>query len=106
MTIDTSKEAVERLALLHEGIVFAEATGSRQCLVDVDDARFLHVLAADRAAQTARADAAEAEVARLRKVYWQLRSYATHDDKCKLNKAPSFTGPCSCGLSEATKAGE
>ena len=88
--IDTSKEAVERLALLHEGISFAEATGSRQCLVDVDDARFMHDLAAERdkwfegagahhvAAmreaqradqQTARADAAEAREQALLSTY-------------------------------------
>lgn len=74
MTIDTSKEAVERLALLHEGISFAEATGSRQCLVDVDDARFMHSLAAESDAQTARADAAEAEVSRLTAELTALRA--------------------------------
>lgn len=77
MTIDTSKEAVERLALLHEGIVFAEATGARQCLVDVDDARFMHTLAAERDAQTARADAAEAEVAQLQDENARLREAVT-----------------------------
>lgn len=54
----------------------------------------------------ARAEAAEAEVARLREVYWRLRSYATHDDGCKLNKPPRFSGPCSCGLADALKGGE
>lgn len=59
-----------------------------------------------RLAETAhRAQAAEAEVARLRDVYWRLRSYATHDDGCKLNKAPRFSGPCSCGLADALKGG-
>ena len=98
MTIDTSKEAVERHLTLDDNHEAGLIPMSTQIL--------LRALAAERDAHTARADAAEAEVARLRKVYWQLRSYATHDDKCKLNKAPSFTGPCSCGLSEAIKAGE
>lgn len=38
--------------------------------------------------------------------YWRLRSYAFHDDGCKLNKPPRFEGPCSCGLTAAIKAGE
>lgn len=48
-------------------------------------------------ADRARMDA-EAKVARLEASYWKMRSYATHDDGCKLNKPPSFSGPCSCGL--------
>lgn len=56
-------------------------------------------------AMLARAEAAEAEVARLREVYWRLRSYASHDDGCKLNKPPRFSGPCSCGLADAIKGG-
>lgn len=28
---------------------------------------------------------------------WRLRSYATHDDDCKINKPPHFRD-CSCGL--------
>lgn len=39
-------------------------------------------------------------------VYWRLRSYAIHDNDCKLNKPPKFEGPCSCGLSKALKDGE
>ena len=105
MTIDTSKEAVERLASRLAGTPLYEGSGEDSHLGEYG-AETITALASERDAQSARADAAEAEVARLRKVYWQLRSYATHDDKCKLNKAPSFTGPCSCGLSEATKAGE
>ncbi|WWT39561.1 hypothetical protein [Microcystis phage Mae-JY02] len=33
--------------------------------------------------------------------YWRLRSYAVHDNDCKLNKPPRFDGPCSCGLTAA-----
>lgn len=32
------------------------------------------------------------------KAYWRMRSYAVHDNDCKLNKPPHFNGPCSCGL--------
>lgn len=35
------------------------------------------------------------------KAYWRMRSYAVHDDACKLNKPPHFDGPCSCGLTAA-----
>lgn len=35
------------------------------------------------------------------KAYWRMRSYAVHDDNCKLNKPPRFDGPCSCGLTAA-----
>lgn len=35
------------------------------------------------------------------KAYWRMRSYAVHDDACKLNKPPRFDGPCSCGLTAA-----
>ena len=45
------------------------------------------------------------EVERMRGVYWKLRSYAVHDDGCKLNKGPRFIGPCSCGLAETLAAG-
>ena len=35
------------------------------------------------------------------KAYWRMRSYAVHDNDCKLNKPPRFDGPCSCGLTAA-----
>lgn len=35
------------------------------------------------------------------KAYWRMRSYAVHDNDCKLNKPPHFNGPCSCGLTAA-----
>lgn len=35
------------------------------------------------------------------KTYWRMRSYAVHDNDCKLNKPPRFDGPCSCGLTAA-----
>lgn len=35
------------------------------------------------------------------KAYWRMRSYAVHDNDCKLNKPPHFDGPCSCGLTAA-----
>ena len=35
------------------------------------------------------------------KAYWRMRSYAIHDNDCKLNKPPHFNGPCSCGLTAA-----
>ena len=35
----------ERLALLHEGIIFAETIGSAKCQMDTEDARFLYDLA-------------------------------------------------------------
>ena len=50
--------------------------------------------------------ALELRVKALIKAYWRLRSYAVHDDGCKLNKPPRFQGPCSCGLMAAIKAGE
>lgn len=70
------------------------------------DARFIAASRDLVPAMLSRAEAAEAEVARLREVYWRLRSYATHDDGCKLNKPPRFSGPCSCGLADALKGGE
>lgn len=45
-------------------------------------------------------------LARMGKTYWMLRSFATHDDGCKLNKPPRFEGPCSCGLAKALTDGE
>ena len=35
----------ERMALLHEGIIFAETIGSIKCQMDTEDARFLYDLA-------------------------------------------------------------
>ena len=35
----------ERMALLHEGIIFAETIGSAKCQMDTEDARFLYDLA-------------------------------------------------------------
>lgn len=48
----------------------------------------------------------ESEVVMPRHLYWTLRSYAVHDNDCKLNKPPHFDGPCSCGLTAALKNGE
>ena len=48
----------------------------------------------------------ENEVVMPRHLYWTLRSYAAHDNDCKLNKPPHFDGPCSCGLTAALKNGE
>ena len=48
----------------------------------------------------------ESEVVMPRHLYWTLRSYAVHDNDCKLNKPPHFDGPCSCGLTPALKNGE
>ncbi len=72
MTIDTSKEAVERLVeylraepARIEGLsgTYIDETAMRE---DFDDAvEMIKCLTAERDAQTARADAAEAEVARL-----------------------------------------
>ena len=35
----------ERMALLHDGIIFAETIGSAKCQMDTEDARFLYNLA-------------------------------------------------------------
>lgn len=60
---------------------------------------------AERDDLRARLAEAEGRVKALTETYWLLRSYAIHDDKCKLNKPPHFKGPCSCGLSEAIAGG-
>ena len=50
--------------------------------------------------------AARDDIAALVDVYWKLRSYACHDDDCKLNKPPYTTASCSCGLTAALVKGE
>ena len=54
----------------------------------------------------ARIEQLRARLARMGITYWLLRSFATHDDSCKLNKPPKFEGPCSCGLAKALTDGE
>jgi hypothetical protein len=50
--------------------------------------------------------AAEAKVARLLDANWKLRSYAVHDNECKVNKPPHFdVTKCSCGLRAALTEG-
>ncbi len=52
----------------------------------------------------AEADRMRAELADARKVAWGFRSYATHDNDCKVNKPPHFDPTkCSCGLSALRK---
>lgn len=48
----------------------------------------------------------ESEAVMPRHLYWSLRSFAVHDNDCKLNKPPRFAGPCSCGLAAELKKGE
>lgn len=47
-----------------------------------------------------------ADVQGLHDVYWKLRSYAVHDDGCKINKPPYTIGSCSCGLTASLAKGE
>ena len=47
-----------------------------------------------------------ADVEGLHDVYWKLRSYAVHDDGCKINKPPYTIGSCSCGLTASLAKGE
>ena len=46
--------------------------------------------------QAERADALSAAFA-WKRMAWELRSYAVHDDDCKINRAPDYRA-CSCGL--------
>jgi hypothetical protein len=48
----------------------------------------------------ARADAAEKKLAEVEAIAWRLRSYAVHDDDCKINRHPHYRD-CSCGLNAA-----
>lgn len=46
--------------------------------------------------QAERDDALSAAFA-WKRMAWELRSYAVHDDDCKINRAPDYRA-CSCGL--------
>ena len=62
-----------------------------------DKARAHDTLATDLAAALDREAAKGAELARWKRIAWTLRSFATHDDDCKVNKPPHYRD-CSCGL--------
>lgn len=119
MTIDTSKEAVERLLdgvtpgpWGQDGPVSAKIVWAgpdlRVCFLTSDgpaskNARFIAAarelvpaLAAERDAQTARADAAEAEVARLKDENERLRSLVDSAHGIFANCEVS-AGVCCCG---------
>jgi len=56
----------------------------------------------DAGEQRERAEKAVAERDAAVELTWRLRSYAVHDNECKVNKPPRFDPTaCSCGLSKA-----
>lgn len=97
-----------RDALSDAAAQLANAEASLDQHGEVARLNFLHLMSveADRDRLAAANAALEAQVARLVGTYWKLRSYAIHDDDCKLNKPPYKVGSCSCGLSKELKDGE
>lgn len=98
---DISKEAVDAL---QDAIASAYERSARLFEQDAPfEADIAYRITVDaRTLRAALEPVAAPEPAAIReaweKAYWRMRSYAIHDNDCKLNKPPRFDGPCSCGL--------